>query len=197
MKRNILLIISILIMIISFINGWYQDYLMSNTFLVAIIPSLILIIAEIICFIIALIKLNKTKDKIYILSQIILVLTIILVTVFPFSEIRTKIEFNHHLDKRMEVIDKIKNNELEIENGNIELPDEYKKVSIDGEVYVYQNDEQATVISFWVLRMPLSGSLELIYSSGGEQLIRNNEKGHPIVSINKIKENWYFVETEY
>ena len=64
MKRNTLLIISIIIAILSFINGWYQDYLISNTFLIAIIPNFILIIAEIVCSIIALIKLNKTKGKI-------------------------------------------------------------------------------------------------------------------------------------
>lgn len=32
----------------------------------------------------------------------------------------------------------------------------------------------------------MSGSTELIYSTGGEKLIRENESGHPIVNINKL-----------
>lgn len=50
----------------------------------------------------------------------------------------------------------------------------YKYVSSDGEIYVYQNDENGTVIGFWILRGMLSGSVELIYSEGEENLIREN-----------------------
>ena len=37
-----------------------------------------------------------------------------------------------------------------------------------------------------------SGSLELVYSSGGEELIRANEF---VVNMEHLKENWYYVET--
>ena len=42
-----------------------------------------------------------------------------------------------------------------------------------------------------------SGSKQLIYSTGGKELIKNNETGHPIVNIKKLRGNWYYVETDY
>ena len=43
----------------------------------------------------------------------------------------------------------------------------------------------------------LSGSIELVYSTGGEELIRANEDGHPITSVEKLKDDWYYVVTDY
>ena len=43
----------------------------------------------------------------------------------------------------------------------------------------------------------LSGSHQLMYSSNGEKLIRENETGHPITNIKKLKNNWYYVKTNY
>ena len=34
-------------------------------------------------------------------------------------------------------------------------------------------------------------------STGGEELIRANESGHPITKIEKLKDKWYLVETDY
>lgn len=52
-------------------------------------------------------------------------------------------------------------------------------------------------VSFWVFRGMQSGSAELIYSTGGEKIIETNETGHPIISIEKLKDNWYYVITDY
>lgn len=38
-----------------------------------------------------------------------------------------------------------------------------------------------------------SGSVTLIYSDDGEKLINEIESGHPIVKIDKLKDNWYYV----
>ncbi|MBQ3263020.1 MAG: hypothetical protein IJH52_07580 [Oscillospiraceae bacterium] len=76
--------------------------------------------------------------------------------------------------------------------GNVDLPAGYRRLSSDGEVFVYQNDKNGQVICFWVFRGMMSGSFELIYSSGGEELIRANET---VVNIEQLKENWYYVET--
>ena len=43
----------------------------------------------------------------------------------------------------------------------------------------------------------LSGSIELIYSTDGEELIKSNKSGHPINKIEKIKDKWYLVESDY
>ena len=55
----------------------------------------------------------------------------------------------------------------------------------------------AGVISFWVFRGMLSGSIELIYSSVDESLIYANESGHPITNVKKLKDHWYLVDTDY
>ncbi|MBQ6546952.1 MAG: hypothetical protein IJL74_03020 [Bacilli bacterium] len=83
------------------------------------------------------------------------------------------------------------------ENGNVVLPNKYKKYSISGEVVEYQNDKEGQVIAFWVFRGIQSGSTQLMYSTGGEDLIKENETGHPIIKIEKLKNNWYLVTTDY
>lgn len=37
----------------------------------------------------------------------------------------------------------------------------------------------------------------MVYSTDGENLIRANETGHPIVSIDKLKDNWYYGVSDY
>ena len=78
---------------------------------------------------------------------------------------------------------------------NIKLPI-YKSVSSDGEIYVYQNDDNQ-VISFWIFRGVLSGSTELIYTSTDEKLIYENKSRNLITKIIKLKEHWYYIETDY
>lgn len=92
----------------------------------------------------------------------------------------------------------IKNNELKFDEiGNVTLPNKYKKLSTSGQVFIYQNSDKEQVIGFWVFRGVFSGSLEVIYSTGGENLIKSNDKGHSITKIEKLKDNWYYVETDY
>lgn len=98
----------------------------------------------------------------------------------------------------MQIIEKVKNNEIEIdEYGNAELPKKLKKLSSDGEITIYKNDKEGQVICFWIFRGMLSGSHQLIYSTNGEKLIKENETGHPIISVKNLKDNWYYVKTDY
>ena len=129
---------------------------------------------------------------------IILIFTTILVLFFPFREVKTKIELKLFNNQRIAIIEKVKNNEYNNYdyNGNIKLP-EYRYVSGDGEIYVFQNDDKGMVIGFWIFRGILSGSTMLIYSTGGEELIKANESGHPIIDIKHLNNNWYYVETDY
>ena len=39
--------------------------------------------------------------------------------------------------------------------------------------------------------------VQLMYSSGAEALIYKNETGHKITYVEKLKDNWYWVETDY
>lgn len=198
MKNSLLLIVSVIVMILSFFNSWFSDQLLDSLFIFALISNLFLFIGWIICLVLSIIKLNKEKNLFNIISLVVVILTALLVLFFPFREAKVRVELNLYEDERLEVIEMVEKNKLAVDEiGNAKLPDKYKKVSASGEVSVYQNDENGVVVAFWVFRGMQSGSVQLIYSTGGEELIKDNETGHPIVSIDKLKNNWYYVVTDY
>ena len=198
MKKYILLIVSVIVMILSFLNSWFFEQLLDSLFIFALIPSLILFVGWIICLVLSIIKLIKDKNVFNIISFIAVILTALLVLFFPFRETKVRLELNLYEEKRLEIIRMIEDNKLKVDDlGNVKLPNKYKKVSTSGEVAVHQNDKDGKVIGFWVFRGMLSGSIQLVYSNGGEEMIRSSEIEHPIVSIDKLKDNWYYVETDY
>lgn len=197
-KKYSNLILSILILVFSFIKCWYSDYLLNLLFVFYIILDLILLIGYFICLIKNIRNLKQKINVINIITTIMLVIIAMLVLFFPFRDAKIKYELNSYEKDRLKVIDMIKNNELKSDEiGNITLPNKYKKISTSGQVFVYQNNDEGQVIGFWVFRGTLSGSIEVIYSTGGVELIKSNEKGHSITKIEKIKDNWYYVETDY
>lgn len=198
MKKYILLIISIIVLIIAFINSWFSDMLFDALFIFALIPSFILFVGWTICLVFSIKKFIKDKNILNILSLAIVILTALLILFFPFRRTKVKIELELFKKERLEIIRLIENDKLEIDKmGNAKLPNKYKKLSSSGEVAIYQNDEDGKVIVFWVFRGTLSGSVQLIYSTDGEKLIRYNETAHSIVSVDKLKDNWYYVVTDY
>ena len=198
MKKIGLLMASLTTFILFFINSWFSDQLIEYFFVFALIPSFVIFISFIICIIKVIKNLITGYDLFSFLSLIILILIIIFFFFFPFRNAKIKFELDLYEKNRKIIIEKIKNNYLNAdENGNVILPKEYKNLSTSGSVFVYQNDEKGQVVGFWVFRGMLSGSIEIIYSTGGEELIRKNETGHPIIYIEKLKENWYYVETDY
>lgn len=198
MKKYSNFILSILILIFSFIKCWYSDYLSNFLFIFEIIIDLILVICYLICLINNIRNLKKKINFSNILTTIILIITVILVLVFPFRDVKIKYELDLYEEDRLKVIDMIHKNELTIDDiGNVTLPTKYKKLSTSGQIYVYQNNEEGQVIGFWAFRGMLSGSIQVIYSTGGDELIRSSLKVHPITRIEKLKDKWYYVETSY
>ena len=200
MKKYNTIVLSILYLILWFANSWYTDELVASFSIFYMIPSVIIFNGLFIWLLIVSInKIFKDKQYINIISIVILIVVFLLSTYFPFRELKVKFELNKYEAKRMEIIELIENEELlaKDELGNVTLSKKYKKYSAGGEVTIYQNDENGQVICFWVFRGVQSGSVELIYSTGGEKLIKANEGGHPIISIEKLKDNWYYVVTDY
>lgn len=198
MKKYLVLIVSIILLVLVFINCWYSDYLFDSLFIFAIIPSVILFVVYIICLIVSIKGLVKTFEIVNLFSIIALIIIGFMVLKFPFREIKTNLEFKTYEKDRLKIIQMIKNNKLEADDiGNVKLPSEYKNISTSGEIYIYQNNNDGQVIGFWIFRGMLSGSIQLVYSTGREKLIRTNETGHQIVGVKKLKDNWYYVETNY
>lgn len=197
-KKYWLLIISILFFILSFIKSWYSDLLLDKLFIFYIIPNLLLFILFNFLYIFSLVKIIKEHKLINIICIILLLCAVLLFIFFPFRKAKTNYELKRYEKARLEIVNKILCNKLKPDDlGNVKLPKGYKKYSISGEVTIYQNDKEGQVICFWIFRGVQTGSVELIYSTGGEKLIKDNETGHPIVNIEKLKDNWYYVETDY
>lgn len=198
MKKYFPLIFSASSLIINFICFWYADVLFDRLFIFGIIPlgiSLLLLLASFIISIVFIFRhLSIVKNYI---ALIISVITVILIFAFPFRMAKVKLELSLYEKERLQIIEMVKTGELDGDKtGNVALPKGFGRLSSDGNIFVYQNDNEQ-VISFWVFRGMLSGSVELIYSSQDEALIYKNETGHPITSVNKLKEHWYLVETDY
>lgn len=196
MKKYRLLILSVLLLLVSFAAAWYEDYLFNHLFVYAI-PIYLLLLA---CFIVLLVMsiwgIIKRKEYIHFFSIAVLALLVVLLVTFPFRDARVKWELNRFEADRLEIIEMIQSHQLQPDSlGNVDLPAGYRRLSSDGEAYVYQNDKHGQVICFWVFRGMMSGSFELIYSSGGEELIRAKEFTINIDNIEQLKEHWYYVET--
>lgn len=193
-----MLTLAIIIFILTFFMGWNSDKIYDRIFFVPIFLDGFIILLNLIFILFAIISRRISKSKLTLIGIIIIIISIICRFVFPFRNVRTALELYIYEDERLYIIEKVKDNKIEIDaNGNANLPKKLKKVSSDGKITVYQNNDDGQVICFWIFRGLLSGSNQLMYSTGGEKLIRENETGHPIIQIKKLKDNWYYVETDY
>lgn len=198
MKKYILSALTIFLAVTNFVLCWYSDTLFNHLFIFYAfahgILLLIMIVCIIICIIMSIHKHNKLQNLIAIVVAIV---SVVLTFVFPFRTVRTDFEFRLYADERADIVEMVKNNELEIDkNGNASLPDGYKKVSSDGNIFIYRNDDEQ-VIAFWIFRGMLSGSVLLVYSSQDEKLIYDCETAHPIIEVVKMSDHWYYVQTDY
>lgn len=198
MKKYGILVTTTIFCILQLLNKWYADELLEKLFILYIFVEGIIFVIFVTLLIFLSISFVKNKSVIDAISLILLTIMALMTLFFPFRETKTKVELKLFEEDRAKVIEMVKNNELIVDgNGNAKLPEEYKKVSNSGEISVYQNDESGIVIGFWIFRGMQSGSVELIYSTGGEQLIKANETGHPIISIEELKKDWFYVITDY
>ena len=197
-KENKYLIIAILVFILCFLNNWYLDIILQSLFTLSIVPIIIIFLIYNIFLILTIIDIVRTKKKSSLVALIIYIIIPIFSIFFPFRECRVNLEIWLYKKQREDIIINVKNKDyVADENGNIKLPKNLKKVSTSGEVTVYENDDEGVLICFLVMRGVLSGSIELMYSSGDEDLIYKNETGHKITYVEKLKDNWYWVETDY
>lgn len=138
MKKYIVLIISIVVMILSFLSGWYSEQLLDSLFIFFLILSLVLFIVWGICLVISIIKIVKEKDIYSVISLIVVIVTALLVLFFPFRETKVRLELKLYEEERLEIVKMIEDNELNVDDlGNVVLPEKYKKLSTSGEVAVY------------------------------------------------------------
>ena len=199
MKKYLLLLLSILLLLVSIAIAWFNDLLFDALFILVIPIYGILLICFVVLLILSIIRLKKRREYPCLASIAVLALLFVLIAWFPFRDVRVKVELNLLEADRLKIVEMIRNDQLQPKDkiGNIVLPRGYEILSSSGEVFQYQNDESGQVIGFWVFRGMLSGSVELIYSTGGEELIKANEMSiGNITKIEKMKDCWYYIETD-
>ena len=193
MKRIILMVLVLLEFIITFLLKWFQDQIIDYLFLVSLFADVFILFSLVVLFIILNKKMSKNKSMYEYFIILIYILNILVILFFPFRKIKTNLEFDLYMNDRLEIINLVKQQKSIYNDNNIfVLPNEYKKVSTSGEIIIYKNNTEDTMIGFWIFRGMMSGSVLLMYSSGGEDLIMDSSID--IQQINQLDENWFYVE---
>lgn len=189
-RKYPLLLMTIILFIYSYILFWFADELFPLVWLSCGICILIIPITWLINFIKSINYITKGYKNIkhYIPLLIIFITTFIFFTFNP-DDMRNEYDYKRYYDERVEYIRIVElNNDIE---KLTELPKKYKKISRTGKAYVYLNNENELLIGFhFDLSFPDGGS-ELVYSSGGIKLIKDNI--NDIYKIHQKDKNWFMV----
>lgn len=198
MKKNYVLAFAVFALVANFFSFWYADVLFNRFFVLGILPLIFSVFTLLVSLILSTAFVVRNPSMIQCSASLcITFITIILLFCFPFRMAKVNLELKLFDKQRNQIIEMVKNEEIIPDNlGNAELPFVFTHTSSDGNISVYQNDEEQ-VISFWVFRGMLSGSVELVFSSLDETLIYENVNGHFITSVEELKEHWYLVKTDY
>ncbi len=192
MKQNYLAIITIIVLLIDFLLSWYHFEILYvvNRGMLDLVYILFRLIFLILFFIIIIKNIKSSfKPNYRVLDRIILLILIFYIS-FMFSTdidlLKTKIEFNKYLDDRIEIINKIKKDNIK---GTIKLTEKSKRLAPERCVKIYQNDEKVTSISFSILSAALSSDIGLVYTNDINSLMKL-ERTEEVL---KIKDNWYYI----
>lgn len=122
----------------------------------------------------------------------------IVIGIFMFDKSRErklKNDFESKLNLREEIIEKIRNNEIEVdENGNAVITEEYYGISDNDYVHIFVCNNQETVIAFLYKSGFPDESQYIVYSSNDDKLIKKYVDKSLYSYIEKIENNWYFVQ---
>ncbi len=192
-KYKILIFLLIIIALNILFNWFYYEILTYKPFLSFIFRALFF--ASFIYILIFLIK-KLTKRESMLLNCICLVIFVaylIFWYYFPFTFVRCKLEMNNYEKERINIINKIRNDEIS-SDITIYLPKNESKVATDGIVRVYMNNSNGVVVAFNIYYGGIFASdIEVIYSSLGIDGINNVTKNTRVKEIKKLKGNWYYV----
>lgn len=129
MKKYSIILLSIIILFLSFIKSWYSDQLFDLLYVFYIIPNIILFLLFNFCLIKGIKQIRKEHYIDYV-SLIVLLIAVLLFVFFPFRKCKVKYELEKLEEDRMIVIEKIKKNEIvqSDDNDMIKLTGEQKNV---------------------------------------------------------------------
>lgn len=195
MKKNKLLVFSIILFILVVIIDWYADFIFSflwlGYILFVILPLAILFIVWLVLIIIELAKKHK-KDMVF-LPFALFIISLLIIIIIPTRVVKSNIEVYLLENARLEIIEDIQSNKLIADsNGNVNLTGMQQLLSV-GDVTVYKMDENNIIVAFWVYRVPTGRPIQVIYTEKGKRSIIDTIGSSDISKIKKLKNNWYYV----
>ena len=108
---------------------------------------------------------------------------------------KLKDDFESTLELREEVINKIKSKEIKVdENGNSVITKEYYGVSDNNYVRIFVSNDEETVIAFLYESGFPDEAQYIVYSSNNDKLIKKYINESLYSYIEKIENNWYFIQ---
>lgn len=191
MKNKRLILLSVVVFVVTFLYNWFNDqlYYSFGIFNLFLLLLLLLIIAWIFCIKMSIDYFKNHHNKTFLIINILFLLFNIF---FPFRRLKVLIELNLYEEKRLQIINMVKNGELVPNSyGNITLPNNYKYISNSSEIHIYKNKKNSQIIGFWIIRGMENSSL-LLYSTCNEKEIKLIID--EIYSLKKLKNNWYYIE---
>lgn len=104
-------------------------------------------------------------------------------------------DFNELLKLREEIIIKIKNNEIELDEYKFaKLPEEYNQIATNGKVRILMNTEEETLIGFLYKPGFPDEDQYIYYSNKDDKFIKEQIGESNVYSIEEIIDDWYFVQ---
>ena len=183
-KKNLLC--SILVLVLIFIEGFFRGELINNFLIYLLIDSLTILLFSYV-FSKCLIDFKNEKKKI----PMIINLFSLLLSFLPVDDLQVYVTFPFNYQKRMEAVEYVRTEQfLDNDINLLQLPNQYKHLSIEGIVSIHNHD----MICFYTLRgLSISGSKMLIYTTNSpDEIYKSFWK---VFYLKKISDNWYYVKT--
>jgi len=196
MKQRFFLILTIISSFMNLSIYWFLDVLWSNLWVMTLSIQMIYLLCLLVCLIASIIfVILRPKQRYFRVTLIISAITFLLLFYFPFRAVKTKVEFVLFKTDRNEIIRMAENNELKTDELSAGvLPKGYGHLSADGTFHLEKYDD-GVILYLYILRT-VGGAIELVYSSGGEELIYQSSDAAYITEIKPMGENWYYIVTE-
>ena len=123
-----------------------------------------------------------------------LAFTVLFSVFVPVQQLVAEIKHQMYAHQRQEVVEQIINGQLREErNGDIQLPEALKYISLDGEVEVYELSPERSVIGFWVFRGMPDGASAMVRCSDGQAPDQETLQAGALYQCEPMGEGWYYV----
>ena len=138
---------------------------------------------------------KRATISLVILLVIICLMPILIFVIGNSKDENLKKDFESKKYLREELIEQIASNEIKIdENNNVILIEKYFGIAEHDYVHVFVCDDEEKVIEFYYDAGFPDEAQSIFYSSKDDELIKKYVEEYLYAYIEKIEDNWYFVQ---